>query len=64
VASHDAVALADALRTLLADTALRERMGREARRKVVAQFGLAAVQAATLELYRKLRQSPAIARPC
>jgi glycosyltransferase involved in cell wall biosynthesis len=64
VASHDAAALADALRTLLADTALRERMGREARRKVVAQFGLAAVQAATLELYRKLRQSPAIARPC
>jgi glycosyltransferase involved in cell wall biosynthesis len=61
VPSHDAAALADALRTLLAEPALRAHMGREARRKVVAQFGLAAVQAATLDLYRKLRQSPAIA---
>jgi len=57
VPSHDAAALADALRTLLSDTALRERMGREARRRVAAQFSLAAVQSATLELYRKLGQS-------
>jgi len=63
VPSHDAAALADALRTLLADAVLRERMGQEARRRVAARFSLAAVQAATLDLYRKLGQTPAIARP-
>ena len=61
VPSHDAAALADALRTLLADPVLCERMGQEARRRVAARFSLAAVQAATLDLYRKLGQPPAIA---
>ena len=42
VPSHDAAALAEALRTLLADTALRDRMGQEARRRVAARFSLAA----------------------
>jgi len=61
VPSHDDTALADALRTLLADTALCERMGQKARQRVAARFSLAAVQAATLDLYRKLGQTPAIA---
>jgi glycosyltransferase involved in cell wall biosynthesis len=58
VPSHDATALAGALRALLADPALCERMGQEAQRRVAARFSLKAVQAATLALYRKLGPSP------
>jgi glycosyltransferase involved in cell wall biosynthesis len=61
VPSHDDAALADALRKLLSDAGLRERMGREARRRVAARFSLATVQSATLELYRKLGQPRSIA---
>jgi glycosyltransferase involved in cell wall biosynthesis len=61
VPPHDAAALAEALRTLLAEPALCQRMGQEAQRRVAARFGLAAVQAATLELYRKLGHRPTVA---
>lgn len=57
VPPHDADALADAIRTLLTDADLRSRLGEAARRRAEAQFGLSAVQARTLDLYRDLGRS-------
>lgn len=51
---RDAEALAGALRTLLADRALRERLGRRSREIAEAEFSDQAVAAATLEVYREL----------
>jgi len=61
VPAHDATALAEALQALLADPALRERMGLQGRQLAAARFDLGAVQAATIELYRDLVPSPAAA---
>lgn len=54
VPARDAAALARALRTLAADPALRARMGRNARERVVARFSEQRVAEQTLALYRSL----------
>lgn len=53
VPSHDAVALAAAIRQLLDDSDLRIRMGAEGRRLVEADFSAEAVAEQTLALYRE-----------
>lgn len=50
----DARALADALGTLVRDRALRERMGRAARERVLGGFTTAQVQAAIRDAYDRL----------
>jgi glycosyltransferase involved in cell wall biosynthesis len=62
VRSRDAAALALALRTLLLDPELRSRMGRQAREMAAERFSLDTVKAATIELYRDLVRSTAVAR--
>jgi glycosyltransferase involved in cell wall biosynthesis len=54
VAPRDANALASALARLIADPALRARMGAAARKRAETEFGLAAVIAQTLALYREV----------
>lgn len=54
VPARDAVALADAIGTLLADPALRARMGGNARQRVKEAFAEAVVAKETLALYRRL----------
>lgn len=48
---QDAAALAEALRRLIADPALRERMGMRSREIAMAEFSVERVKAATLEIY-------------
>jgi glycosyltransferase involved in cell wall biosynthesis len=54
VPPHDVQALADALRTLLLDACMRDRLGRAARQVAVDCYGVGSVQAATLAIYRDL----------
>ena len=54
VPPRDPGALRVALERLLADAALRERLGAAARRKAVEQLGWEAAVAATIEVYRKV----------
>jgi glycosyltransferase involved in cell wall biosynthesis len=54
VPARDARALASALHTLLADPALRRRMGQAARRRAEAGFSRDLVVASTLGIYRSL----------
>jgi glycosyltransferase involved in cell wall biosynthesis len=54
VPARDSAALAQALRRLLEDTALRDRMARRSRERAVAEFSLERVIADTLALYRTL----------
>lgn len=54
VPARDAAALADALRILIADRPLRERMGRRSRAIAEAEFSDEAVACATLAIYREL----------
>lgn len=54
VPPRDASALADALARLIADPALRARMGAAARKRAEMKFGLDAVIAQTLLLYREV----------
>jgi glycosyltransferase involved in cell wall biosynthesis len=51
VPSGDATALADALLQLAGDAALRERLGRAARRRVIDDFSLAANTAQLLRQF-------------
>jgi glycosyltransferase involved in cell wall biosynthesis len=50
-------ALADALRTLTRDPALRLEMGRQGRERALAEFSLDRVVAATLAVYQRLSAS-------
>ncbi|MEP6692932.1 MAG: glycosyltransferase family 4 protein [Gemmatimonadaceae bacterium] len=59
VPMRDAPALARRLRDLLADSPLRERMGRAARERAVRDFSLAAAGARFLETYRAIVASSA-----
>jgi len=52
---RDIDALADAMRTLSQDPALRERLGRAGRGRVRERFTVAAMAEAHLDLYRKVR---------
>jgi glycosyltransferase involved in cell wall biosynthesis len=54
VPANDRTALANALRQLISDPALRERMGRRGREIAVQEFGLERVVAETLAVYRTL----------
>jgi glycosyltransferase involved in cell wall biosynthesis len=54
VKPRDAGALADALQRLLSDPTLRTKMGMAGRRKAEAEFDVAAVVRATLDVYRKI----------
>lgn len=54
VPPRDAKALADALARLIADPALRARMGAAARKRAEIEFGLDAVVAQTLALYEEV----------
>jgi glycosyltransferase involved in cell wall biosynthesis len=54
VPPRDANALADALARLIADPALRARMGEAARKRAEMEFGLDAVIAQTLALYKEV----------
>jgi glycosyltransferase involved in cell wall biosynthesis len=54
VPANDRTALANALRQLISDPALRERMGRRGREIVAQEFGLERVVAETLAVYRTL----------
>lgn len=55
VPPRDAVALADALARLIADAGLRARIGASARARAEAEFGIEAIVAQTLALYREAR---------
>jgi starch synthase len=46
--------LAMAINRLMADAALRERMGRAGRRRAVAHFGWDAIARETVDLYRRV----------
>ena len=46
-------ALTEALRSLIADSDLRVRMGREGRRMAEEEFNIQRVNAATMEVYEK-----------
>jgi glycosyltransferase involved in cell wall biosynthesis len=54
VPARDVPALAAALRALLEDSALRQRMGECGRRRAEAAFGVEQVTAQTLAIYREL----------
>ena len=54
VRPRDTGALADALQRLLSDPTLRTKMGMAGRRKAEAEFDVAAVVRATLDVYRKI----------
>jgi glycosyltransferase involved in cell wall biosynthesis len=54
VAPADTAALADALRPLLADPALRRRMGEAGREKMRREFSLERMVAGNLAVYREL----------
>jgi glycosyltransferase involved in cell wall biosynthesis len=58
---RDVEALADAMRTLSQDAALRERLGAAGRNRVRDRFTVAAMAEAHLELYRRVR-APSSAR--
>jgi glycosyltransferase involved in cell wall biosynthesis len=51
---RDAVTLAEALKTVIEDPALRRRLGRRGREIAVAEFSVEKVVAETLTLYREL----------
>lgn len=53
VTPGDVAELADALKTLHSDDALRARLGRQARERVLAEFSLDAMVDATLNVYRE-----------
>ncbi len=57
VAPGDVAALADALRTLIDDAALRERMGQAARARVLERFSVDAMVDGNLAVYRELLQA-------
>ncbi len=60
---RDAVALAAAMRRLISDPALRQRMGAAGRRRVIEDFSLSSVIAQTLAVYDEiLREDAATAR--
>jgi glycosyltransferase involved in cell wall biosynthesis len=50
-------ALAEGLRRLLADPALRSRMGDAARRRAVAEFSIGAIVRRYIEVYREIAAS-------
>ena len=54
VRPRDTGALADALQRLLGDPRLRTKMGMAGRRKAEAEFDVAAVVRATLDVYREI----------
>jgi glycosyltransferase involved in cell wall biosynthesis len=54
VPARDADALADALKTLIADRPLRERMGRRSREIAEAEFAVERVTAETVAVYSAL----------
>jgi len=54
VPACDADALAEALAKLIADPALRARMGAAARARAEAEFGMEAIIDQTLKLYREI----------
>ena len=56
VPARDVAALADALARLIADPALRARMGQRGRERAVAEFSNERVIGETLEVYRELLQ--------
>ncbi len=58
VPPRDAPALAEAMRTLLADPALRATMGENGRRRVRTEFAPERMVAQTTDLYRTLAQTP------
>ena len=58
VPARDAGALASALRTLLEDAALRQRMGAAARRRAETGFSRERVLSSTLGIYRSLMAEP------
>lgn len=51
---HDTAALAVALGKLIGDAALRRHMGEQSRLRAETEFGLEAVIAQTLEVYREV----------
>jgi glycogen synthase len=55
--------LAAAINRLLADPALRARLGAAGRRRVEERFAWAAVARRTADLYRSLRRAPAVGAP-
>jgi glycosyltransferase involved in cell wall biosynthesis len=57
VPARDAAALAEALKTLVEDRERRESLGRHGRERAIQQFGIDAVIAATLQLYRELLEA-------
>ncbi len=61
VAPRDPAALAEALRQLLEDPALRQRFGRRGREIACEHFGLAGVVSATLSLYEELVPAAGVA---
>jgi glycosyltransferase involved in cell wall biosynthesis len=58
VPSHDAMALAQALRTVISDSALRERLSIAACARVAAEFSAEQVTNSTIGLYRGLLSFP------
>lgn len=58
VPPRDVDALASAFRTLLQDASLRERLGRQARERVVAEFSVERTSAAVLANYQDLIGTP------
>jgi glycosyltransferase involved in cell wall biosynthesis len=54
VCAHDSIALADALRTLIDDRSLRQRMGAAGRKRAEAEFGVERVSAETLRIYEQM----------
>ena len=58
VPPRDSVALAHALRRLISDPALRQRLGREARRTVEAAHGEADIAWRTVALYNEMTGQP------
>jgi glycosyltransferase involved in cell wall biosynthesis len=58
-----AAALADALRRLLLDPALREAMGRRGRERAVAEFSVERVVEATLQVYANVDAKPSVDLP-
>lgn len=57
VRARDSDALAGALRTLLADSALRTRLAAAMRRRIEERFAITTIAAETLALYERVRQA-------